>query len=785
MNDHFERARELLSRMNIKEKVAQLMAVWLKMDSDGGVSLRDLKGFTVKDSQLDAAKLLQNGIGQITRPLGTQSIESRDAVRTLNRIQKRLVEETRLGIPALPHEECLAGVMAEGATLFPAGINYGASWDPELVQRVGAAIGTELASIGAKQGLAPVLDVSRDVRWGRTEETFGEDPYLVGCLATAYVAGLQGPDRRVLATLKHFVGHSFSEGGRNHAPVRVGERELNDLFLLPFEMAVKIGGAGSVMPAYHDIDGEATSASRYLLTEVLRNQWGFEGLIVSDYEAISLLFDHHKVACDAAEASALAIKAGMDVELPGFTCYYTGIEEALDRGLLTIEEVNEAVLRVLAEKYRLGLFDNPYAKEDGVIFNTEEHRAVAAETAEKSIVLLKNDGLLPLSTEKKTALIGPLADHPKAMLCGYSFPVHVANGVRAPESGVRYGKTVKQALAEALSPDKLLWEEGCTLIKENSVHAPVFPGDLEKSGTQQIDIVSYDRTGIEAAVRVAAEADQIVVAVGDLAGLFLSGTVGEGSDTSSLRLPGVQQELIEALLDTGKPVVVLLINGRPYNIESGFERAGAVLEAWLPGQEGGEVIADILLGKRAPGGRLPVSIPKSAGAMPYFYNHKLKSPGTPVQAEFGAAFPFGFGLTYTSFDLNGFSLEREKVDPDGEVVVTGRVKNSGAREGDAVVQLYVRDVVASLVRPVKELKAFKRVSLKPGESARLEFRVPIDMLSYTSRNTERVVEPGDFDVMVGTSSEDLAFRGRVTVTGELKRLAKDWRMQSDARVAAT
>ncbi|HUX20303.1 MAG TPA: glycoside hydrolase family 3 N-terminal domain-containing protein, partial [Spirochaetia bacterium] len=671
------------------------------------------------------------------------------------------------------------------ATLFPAGINYGATWDPDLIRRAAGDIGTELASIGSKQGLAPVLDVSRDARWGRTEETFGEDPYLAGCLATAYVEGLQGPNRRVLATLKHFVGHSFSEGGRNHAPVRIGERELNDIFLLPFEMAVKIGKAGSVMPAYHDIDGEPSTTSRHYLTEVLRDQWGFDGLIVSDYEAISLLFDHHRVASDAAEASALSIKAGMDVELPGFTCYRTGIEEALDRGLLSIDDVDRAVLRVLVEKYRLGLFENPYMKEDAIVLNTEAHRATAAETAEKSIVLLKNDGLLPLSPDRVTALVGPLADDPNSMFCGYSFPVHVANGLRAPESGVRYGTTLKEALAERLPSDRLVWREGCRLLGKRLDYTPVFPGELEGAEREQMDIVSYDRGGIAEAVEAASRADQIIVAVGDIAGLFLSGTVGEGSDTSSLELPGVQQELLEGILDIGKPVVVVLINGRPYNIGSGFVRAGAVIEAWLPGQEGGEVLADILLGLRSPGGRLPVSIPKTAGAMPYFYNHKLKSPGTPVQRDFGAVYPFGFGLTYTSFEFGDFSLASREVSSDGEVIVAGNVKNTGRKKGDAVVQLYIRDLVASLVRPVKELKAFKRVSLEAGQSARIELRLPVDMLSFTTHATERIVEPGDFEIMVGTSSEDFVFRDTVTIGGNIRTLPKNWRMQSEVTVTFT
>jgi len=787
MPNHKDRARELLASMNIEEKVAQLMAVWVKISPDGSFALRDLQGFSIQDSAQDARTIMPHGIGQITRPLGTHAISARDGIRGLNAIQKYLIEQTRLGIPALPHEECLAGVMAEGATLFPAGINFGALWDADLVEKIGQAIGNELASIGAKQGLAPVLDVSRDARWGRTEETLGEDPYLAGTLATSYVRGLQGPDRRVLATLKHFVGHSFSEGGRNHAPVRVGERELNDTFLLPFEMAVKLANAGSVMPAYHDIDGEPSSASRRYITDILRNKWGFDGIVVSDYEAISLLYDHHHVAKDAAEAAALALHAGIDVELPGFTCYRTGIETALKRGILSIQDVDEAVMRVLIEKSRLGLFEKPYADEGAISFGAAEHRAIAVTAAEKSIVLLKNDGVLPIDPAAAksglTALIGPLADERNAMYCGYSFPVHVAYAPNTAPSAARWGLTLREAMTAELGGDHITFQEGCKLVTERPANSPVFPGDAAVSAGQKFDILSRSTDDIANAVAVAAKADRIIVAVGDIAGLFLTGTVGEGSDASSLTLPGVQHQLLDALLDTGKPVIIVLINGRPYNLGSAGERAAAVVEAWLPGQEGGKAITDILLGNRAPSGRLPVSVPKSAGAMPYFYNHKLKSAGTPVQREFGAIYPFGFGLTYTTFEYASGSVEQTTVPVDGEIVVKVAVKNSGPRDGEEIVQLYVRDILSSLVRPVKELKGFKRVAIPSARTAEITFHLPTDMLAFSISGTERIVEPGEFEIMLGSSSEDIHYRAIVNVTGKARTLPEKWRMQSAAEVA--
>jgi len=788
MQNHKARARELLVQMNMDEKVSQLMAVWLKINRDGTITLRDLKGFSVQESARDAYSVMRHGIGEITRPLGTHPITARDAVRGLNEIQKFLVEHTRLGIPALPHEECLAGVMADGATLFPAGINYGSLWDEELIERIGRAIGEELASVGAKQGLAPVVDVSRDARWGRTEETLGEDPYLVGSLASAYIRGMQGSDRSILATVKHFVGHSFSEGGRNHAPVRVGERELNDIFLLPFEMAVRLANVGSVMPAYHDIDGEPTSASRRYISEILRERWGFDGIVVSDYEAISLLYEHHGVANDEADAAALALRAGIDIELPGFTCYRTGIKKAIDRGVLSVADVDRAVERVLIEKSRLGLFEKPYTDEKAISLNSDEHRSIAAEAAAKSIVLLKNDGTLPLNVDaakrERIALIGPLADDPNAGFCGYSFPIHVANGVRAEESPTRYGKTLRESLAERLGPDHLVFHKGCDLLTGRQDKVPVFPGDAEAAGGQTFDNVSTDTSRIAEAVEIASTADRIIAAVGDLSGLFLSGTVGEGSDTTSLTLPGVQQQLLQALLAVGKPVIVVLMNGRPYNIGDAFERAAAVIEAWLPGQEGGEAVCDILLGLQNPSGRLPVSVPRSAGAMPFFYNHKLKSAGTPVQKDFGARYPFGFGLSYTTFDYSDFSVEEPTVAMDGEIVIHGLVKNSGSRDGEEVVQLYTRDVVASLARPVMELKGFKRISLPAGRTAEVTFRVPTDLLAFTISGTDRIVEPGEFELMVGSSSADIHFRTSIRLIGKPRRLPEKWRMQSTTTVAA-
>src|ERR1700719_254695 len=402
-----DRVSDLLGRMTLPEKIAQMCSYWLILSPDGNHRIRT-DPFCQTTTTDDLKSMLRCGVGQITRPLGTHPVNPKDGLRALNALQKFLVEETRLGIPAIAHEECLAGLMVKGATLFPSALNYGSTWNPDLIEAVGQEIRKEAKQVGCHQGLAPVLDVSRDVRWGRTEETMGEDPYLVGVLGTRFVKGLQGENREFLATLKHYVGHSFSEGARNHAPVHLGFKELNDIFLLPFEMAVKQANAGSVMPAYHDIDNEPCHASRFLLTEVLRDRWSFDGLVVADYAGINLLHTHHGVAMDQAEAAALALDAGLDIELPGYECAQQ-LPQAIDRGQISQEKINEIVARILTEKFRLGLFENPYADENRVSLQSDNARHLAKEVALQSVVLLENKGILPLDLQKqpKVAVIGP------------------------------------------------------------------------------------------------------------------------------------------------------------------------------------------------------------------------------------------------------------------------------------------------------------------------------------------------------------------------------------------
>jgi beta-glucosidase len=773
-----QRVADLLGRMTLEEKIAQLHAGWLKLSSDGNHTWR-IADFAQRETGITVDQLLEHGLGQITRPLGTHTVQAQEGVRAFNALQRRMVEDTRLGIPVMSHEECLVGLMVEGATLFPAPLNYAATWDAELIEEVGRAIGEQARSIGCHQGLAPVLDVSRDPRWGRTEETFGEDPYLVGVMATRYVVGLQGERRDLLATLKHFAGHSASEGGRNHAPVHIGPREFNDVFLLPFEMAVKLANAGSVMPAYHDIDGIPCHADQVLIEGTLRRKWGFDGLVVADYAGVNLLYSHHGVAHDAAKAAALAFNAGLDVELPGHECALH-LKAALERGDIDLSVIDAAVSRVLTAKFRLGLFERPYADPDGVDVNGERAAAVARQVALESIILLKNEAVLPIGadTVSRIAVIGPTADDPLALLAGYSFPVHLIAAGEAARSPVT---TPLQAFTACFGSERVAYAKGCDIISERRAGTPVYPGDVDMARAVDEDRqapISGDLGQIEQAVRTARSADVAFVFVGDLSGLFQSGTVGEGSDTDSLDLPGVQQALLEAVVASGTRTVVVQTGGRPYNLRGLEDAVAAHVLAFAPGEGGADALVALISGAANFSGRLPLSIPKSAGAVPYVYNHKLKSAGTPVAYHFGSRYPFGFGLSYTQFRYGALQWVNRVADvSDGQFEFTFEVENVGDRDGTEVVQIYVSDRVASVVRPVQELKGFLRVFVPAGARRNVRVRLPVDMLNFTDERGERIVEPGAFEVMIGSSSRSIHLRGAVEVAGNAARtLERHWRM---------
>ncbi|MBV9275038.1 MAG: glycoside hydrolase family 3 C-terminal domain-containing protein, partial [Verrucomicrobia bacterium] len=616
-----------------------------------------------------------------------------------------------------------------------------------------------------------------------TEETFGEDPYLVGVLAIRYVRGLQGTKRDFLATLKHFAGHSFSEGGRNHAPVHLGWRELNDIFLLPFEMAVKLADAGSVMPAYHDIDNEPCHASRQLLTGVLREGWGFDGLIVADYVGVSLLCRDHKVASDLAEAAALAFNAGIDIELPGEDCAIQ-LKAALDRGQITIEKIDEMVARVLWEKFRLGLFEHPYANAEAIALRTPEALEIACEVARQSVIILENNGILPLEPRqsKRIAVIGPTAADPMALLSGYSFPVHlIINDILEQEEDI---VTPLTAFREVFGAENVSYAQGCPILEQRRSGTPVFPGDVaNEADLDRTSPISQRLDLIAAAQANARDADVAIVCVGDLAGLFQTGTVGEGSDTDSLALPGVQQKLLEAVVTTGTPTIVVVTGGRPYSLGGLEPRLAALAIAFAGGQRGGKALVDVLSGQVEPSGRLTISVPNSAGAMPFYYNHKLKSAGTPIAFHFGSRYPFGYGLSYTRFEYRNLELAENQIDIEaGEIVLSFTLANTGERAGTEVPQLYIRDELASLVRPVKELHAFGRVTLGAGQIAKVTFRVPVDVLNFTGLAGRRIIEPGVFALQLGASSADIRLRTEITVTGRTRILGRHWRMEASCDV---
>jgi beta-xylosidase len=735
-----ERAAALLAEMTIEEKASQLGSVWARpprQDEVGGEVAPMESVFST--SGLD--QVAAGGLGHLTRIFGTEPVEVAEGVARLRAAQRRVVELNRFGIPAIAHEECLTGFTAFRATVYPAAIAWGATFDPELIGEMAQAIGEDMRAVGVHQGLSPLLDVVRDYRWGRVEETIGEDPYVVGTVGTAYVAGLQRAG--IAATLKHFVGYSASRAARNHAPVSMGRRELEDVMLPSFEMAVRLGGVESVMNSYSDIDNVPVAASYELLTHVLRERWGFTGTVVSDYGAIAFLHLMHRVAADLPEADRLALTAGLDIELPQ-TMAYASLADEVAEGRLDEAVLNRAVLRVLEQKIRHGLLDpgwDSQAQGDpSRDLDSRRNRDLARRVAEGSIVLLANDGILPLDAQA-IALIGPIAGEPRSFMGCYAFPNHVLG--RYPElgNGVE-GLSLAEGLAAELPAARIVTACGVPFLAE-------------------------DRSQMEAAVEAARQADIAVLAVGDLAGMFGTGTSGEGCDSEDLRLPGLQGELVEAVLATGTPTVLLLVSGRPYALGAYASRCHAVVAALMPGVEGASAIAGVLSGRINPSGHLPVAIPQGPGGQ----------PGTYLSAPLGwfsegvsnldprPLYPFGHGLSYTSFALSGLRTDATEIDVADTVRLTVTVTNTGDRAGAEVVQVYASDPVASVVRPLKQLIGYVKVSLDAGGSAQIDVEVHADLFSFTGLDYRRIVEPGEIVLSVGTSSEDRPHEARITLAG--------------------
>ncbi len=757
-----ERAEHLLAEMTLEEKVAQIAGIWTSELID------DDRRFAPEK----AAAAIPNGIGHVTRIGAVTKLPPQDSAALANTIQRYLVENTRLGVPAIVHEESCAGYTALGAVSFPQAIGQAATWDPELIEAMADVIRQQMRAVGAHHTLAPVLDVARDPRWGRLEETFGEDPFLISAIGNAYIRGMQSDDwhQGIVATAKHFLGYGFSEGGLNWAPTNIPERMLREIFLVPFIAAIKEAKVASVMNAYQELDGIPAGSHKGLLNDLLRGELGFEGVVVADYFTVNMFVEYHHIAANKAEAARYGLEAGIDVELPSADCYGQPLLDALERGEIDMALVDTSVRRVLEMKVQLGLFENPYVETGSVlsVYRTPDQVELTRTLAEKSIVLLKNDGVLPLSPEiSSIAVIGPSADSARLLQGDYHYPAHMEGVYSASEANMEAPAPVASQAGPSIN-----WEE----------HRPptttILAGIRQSVSSQTTvryargcNINGTDTSGFEEAVAAARQSEVAVVVVGDISGLARGSTSGEAVDRATLDLPGVQPQLIEAIAATGVPTVVVLTNGRPPTLTDVIDQIAAALEAWLPAEQGGAAVANVLFGAANPGGKLPLSFPRHVGQVPVFYNHKPSGQRSHWHGDYAdmspkPLFAFGHGLSYTEFTYSDLQITPSEAAAADTVQVSLTLTNSGSRAGDEVVQLYVGDPVASVTRPVKALKGFKRVTLSAGESKRLTFHVPVTHLAFYDREMRRVVEPGEIRVMIGSASDDIRLEGAFTITGQ-------------------
>ena len=745
------RVADLIGRMTMEEKVGQLICPlgWEMYTKTGNNS--------VEPSELFKKKMDEVPIGSFwavlradpwTQKTLENGLRPELAAKTLNALQRYAVEKTRLGIPILFAEECPHGHMAIGTTVFPTSLCAASTWNPDLLHAMGGAIGMEAAAQGSNIGYGPVLDVAREPRWSRMEETFGEDPWLTAVMGTAVVRGMQGDNtadkQHVVCTLKHLAAYGVPEGGHNGGPVYAGERLLRSQLLLPFEKAVR-AGAGTVMTSYNSIDGVPCTANRHLLTDMLRGEWGFKGFVYSDLLSVDGIAGMG-AAANNKEGSALAIKAGLDMDLGG-GAFGGNLKKALEDGLITMADLDRAVENVLAMKFRLGLFDNPYVqpKRAKEVCRSDEHKLLAQKVAEEGTVLLKNDGVLPLKRGlKRIAVIGPNADMPYNQLGDYTAP--------QPREDIA---TVLDGIKALAGHDtEVVYERGCAIR----------------------DTTTAD---IAAAVKAAQGADAVVLVVGgssarDFKTKYIAtgaATVdesktlsdmecGEGFDRATLSLLGKQEQLIAEVAKTGRPLVIVYIEGRPLLMNQASEVANALLTAWYPGEQGGKAIASILFGDANPSGRLPVSIPRSVGQLPVYYSQG--STRDYMDEKAAPLYPFGYGMSYTTFDYKNLAITPLSASSDS-VRVSLTVTNTGERSGDEVVQLYLSDRAASVSQPPLQLRAFKKVCLDAGESREVTFNLGFDELSLINAEMKRVVEPGEFRVLVGASSQDIRLKGQFTV----------------------
>ncbi|NQX05000.1 glycoside hydrolase family 3 C-terminal domain-containing protein [Rathayibacter sp. VKM Ac-2856] len=733
-----ERARLLTAELTLEEKAAQLGSVWLTDSADDFAP-------KLEGGPDSAADPFAGGLGQLTRVFGTEPVSVPEGVRRLRELQERVVSSQRLGIPAIAHEECLTGLAAYGATAFPTPLAWAATFDEDLVGEMAEAIGSDMRALGIHQGLAPVVDVVKDYRWGRVEETLGEDPYLVSQLGAAYVAGLESTG--VIATLKHFAGYAASRGARNHAPVSMGPRELADTVLPPFEAALRHGGARSVMTSYTDIDGVPSSASAHLLTTILRERWGFEGTVVADYWAVPFLQAMHHVAVDTADAGRLAIRAGVDVELPQ-TAAYGELPRLIREGVVDERDLDRSVERHLRHKFEAGLLDGGPLVPDGaesVDLDSARNRAISLRIAEESVVLLRDDDVRGLLGAASTiAVVGPAADRFRSLVGCYAFPNHVLSKHPGHELGIEI-PTALTALRAEFGDERVRFAAGGS-------------------------ITSADTSSIAEAVEVAGSSDAAVVVVGDVAGLFGDGTSGEGCDAADLRLPGAQDELVQAVLATGVPTVLVVLSGRPYALGE-YGAARGVVQAFFPGADGAAAVAGVLSGRVSPTGRLPVQIPRHPSASTTYLQPSLglSNPGiTALDAT--PLHPFGFGLTRG--DIAHEALTAPAVlATDGSLDAAVTIRNSG-EDTVEVVQLYAGYPTSPVVRPTVQLIGYARVPIAAGESLTVHFHVEAARLASTGVDGALSVDPGPLRLIAGPSAADAAQTADVALTGERRVLAE-------------
>lgn len=749
-----DRVADLLGRMTLEEKVAQLGAIWLTA--------------LVQDEAFDAdsvAETLANGIGQVTRIGASTGLLADESAKLGNAIQQVLMERTRLGIPTVIHEEGVGGFLHRGATTFPQGLGLAATWDVDLMAQVAGVIRTQMTAVGARHNLSPVLDVARDPRWGRVEETYGESPELCGRMGVAYVQALQTDDlaNGVVCTGKHFLGYGYSLGGRNQAPVHVGNRELREVYAEPFAAAIREAGLASIMNSYSSIDGMPVAASREMLTDLLRGELGFDGTVVADYFAVLQLHFNHMTAADAAESAIQALSAGLDIELPALDCYQH-LPTAVRDGRIDESIIDESCARVLAQKFQLGLFENPYVDAGAAlsVFDTPAQRDLARRAATEGVILLKNDRVLPLSPSvSKVAVIGPHADDPRLLQGDYHYPAHLEIIYQNRIAEVAEGLA---GIGADMGVDQLP-EAGGTFSPGPHYTPHVTPLDGLRAALPDAQIVHAvgcadagdDTSGIAEAVAAAASADVAIVCVGARSGLVPEATVGEARDATELGLPGVQSQLVAEIAATDTPTVVVVISGRVHTLEDESAAANALLWSILPGEEGGAAIADVLAGAVNPSGRLPVTLPKHVGQVPLHHDMRRRGDrsefyGSYVDRDADALYWFGHGLSYTDFEYGEPSVDAGSTTSPTTIGVD--IANTGQRDGDEVVQLYATDEVASVARPIRELIGFARVAIPAGESRTVTFTVHPSRLAFHNQDMELITEPGTFTFRIGGSSFD-------------------------------